>query len=104
MIVVCADEKNIVFLEMDKIRNINIHSNNKKIMASFFEPSSPDMILAEYDSPKKCERAFGLLMSAFESEEDFFRMPKNEDESLNTQLFKNGKGKKMHYETVGKTK
>lgn len=104
MIIISEDEKNIIFLEKEKIRNINIHSNRKKIMALDFDPVSRDILLGEYDSPKKCERAFGLLVSAIENEKEFFRMIRNDDDSLNTQLFQNGKSKRIHFETVGKTK
>lgn len=34
MIIISEDERNIIFLEREKIRNINIHSSKKKIMAS----------------------------------------------------------------------
>ncbi|MEB3029113.1 hypothetical protein VJI72_04820 [Parvimonas micra] len=104
MIIISEDERNIIFLEREKIRNINIHSSKKKIMASYFDPVSRDIILGEYDSSKKCERAFGLLIVALENQKDFFRMIKNDDNTLNTQLFQNGKSKRTHYEMIGKTK
>ena len=103
MIIISEDERNIIFLERE-IRNINIHSSKKKIMASYFDPVSRDIILGEYDSSKKCERAFGLLILALEDDKEIFRMPKNNDNILNTQLFQNGKSKRMHYEMIGKTK
>lgn len=104
MIIISEDERNIIFLEREKIRNINIHSSNKKIMASYFDPVSRDIILGEYDNSKKCERAFGFLILALEDEKEIFRMPKNNNDILNTQLFQNGKSKRTHYEMIGKTK
>jgi hypothetical protein len=104
MIIISEDERNIIFLEREKIRNINIHSSKKKIMASYFDPVSRDIILGEYDSSKKCERAFWFLILALEDDKEIFRMPKNNDDILNTQLFQNGKSKRIHYEMIGKTK
>lgn len=41
---------------------------------------------------------------ALEDDKEIFRMPKNNDDILNTQLFQNGKSKRTHYEMIGKTK
>lgn len=60
MIIISEDERNIIFLEREKIRNINIHSSKKKIMASYFDPVSRDIILGEYDSSKNVKEHFGF--------------------------------------------
>ncbi|WP_455059002.1 hypothetical protein [Parvimonas micra] len=102
MIIVADNEKNIFFT--DKFFDIYINVSTKKIMASYTDTGRRQAILGEYDTLKKCERVFGFLLLALEDDKDIFRMPKNNDESLNTQLVQNGHSKKVHYENVGKTK
>lgn len=102
MIIVADNEKNIFFT--DKFFDIYINISTKKIMASYTDTGRRQAILGEYDTLKKCERAFWFLILALEDDKEIFRMPKNNDDILNTQLFQNGKSKRTHYEMIGKTK
>lgn len=101
MLILTENRKELCF--SNKFQSISIHSQKNKIMGNYenFQKSS---ILAEYDNPKKCKRAFGILINALVEEKDFFEMPSNDSAELNTQTYFYGRDNQLGHKRVGKTK
>lgn len=101
MIIISDDEKTM--LMMEHLVQLNIHKGNKRtILATFAGYHDAPIIIAQYDTPKKADRAMGMLATAVCDGVSCFQFPTNEAPELNTVITdsKPSRGYKM----TGKTK
>ena len=101
MIIIGQKEDMVIFV--DKLIEVNVHSDGKKIIATFENPSFRAIPIGEYESRKQSERVLALLIDAIASGKTKYEMPKITDPILNTAFRASG----ISYRTVhtnGKTK
>ena len=101
MIIVSQKEDLFVFTE--KLIEINIHSDGKKIIASFENPSFRAMPIGEYENKKQSQRVLALIADAISSGKGKYEMPKSTDPQLNTAFRASGISNRTVH-TNGKTK
>lgn len=102
MIIVNDNRDQIMFSA--QLATINIHTDGKKIMASFAQVGIRAAIIGVYSKREKAEKAIELLAQALEKGETIFYMPSDDDGQLNTTMTGGQLGRRYTNKTNGKTK
>lgn len=97
-----VNDKETEVVIIDKLFNINIHSDNKRIIANSERGTARGGIIGTYNNKQQTQRAFGMLLKAIEDEVTIFYMPKATNPQLNTQMY--GSSIARGGKTIGKTK
>lgn len=95
-------DKETEVIRIGTLFNINIHSDNKRIIANPERGIARGGVLGTYNNKEQAKRAFEMLLLAIEDNMHVFYMPKATDPQLNTQVY--GSSMARGGKTTGKTK